>query len=78
MSVHGGYPADMSIFCNLQLGLLELQEDKPQADIDQDNRYTRVRARRCCWAILRGFHTIAGGMEHAVGTHLDDILQQLK
>ena len=36
MSVHG-YPADMSIFCNLQLGLLELQEDMPQADIDQDN-----------------------------------------
>ena len=36
MSVHG-YPADMSIFCNLQLGLLELQEDTPQADIDQDN-----------------------------------------
>ena len=27
----------MSIFCNLQLGLLELQEDTPQADIDQDN-----------------------------------------
>ena len=36
MSVHG-YPADMSIFCNLQLGLLELQEDTPQTDIDQDN-----------------------------------------
>ena len=36
MSVHG-YPADMSIFCNLQLGLLKLQEDIPQADIDQDN-----------------------------------------
>ena len=36
MSVHG-YPVDMSIFCNLQLGLLELQEDTPQADIDQDN-----------------------------------------
>ena len=36
MSVHG-YPTDMSIFCNLQLGLLELQEDTPQADIDQDN-----------------------------------------
>ena len=36
MSVHG-YPADMSIFCNLQLVLLELQEDTPQADIDQDN-----------------------------------------
>ena len=35
MSVHG-YPADMSIFCNLQLGLLKLQ-DMPQADIDQDN-----------------------------------------
>ena len=36
MSVHG-YPADMSIFCNLQLCLQELQEDTPQADIDQDN-----------------------------------------
>ena len=36
MSVHG-YPPDMSIFCNLLLGLLELQEDTPQADIDQDN-----------------------------------------
>ena len=36
MSVHG-YPVDMSIFCNLQLGLLELQEDMPQADINQDN-----------------------------------------
>ena len=37
MSVHG-YPTDMSIFCNLQLGLLKtLQEDTPQADIDQDN-----------------------------------------
>ena len=35
MSVHG-YPADMSIFCNLQLGLLELQ-DTPQAGLDQDN-----------------------------------------
>ena len=32
-----GYPADMSIFCNLQLGLLELQEETPQADINQDN-----------------------------------------
>ena len=36
MSVHG-YPVDMSIFCNLQLGLLKLQQDTPQADIDQDN-----------------------------------------
>ena len=36
MSVHG-YPVDMSIFCNLQLGLLKLQEDTTQADIDQDN-----------------------------------------
>ena len=34
MSVDG-YPADMSIFCNFQLGLLKLQEDTPQADIDQ-------------------------------------------
>ena len=32
-----GYPADMSIFCNLQLGLMKLQEDTPQADIDQDD-----------------------------------------
>ena len=36
MSVHG-YPVDMSIFCNLQLGLLELQEETPQTDINQDN-----------------------------------------
>ena len=36
MSVHC-YPADMSIFCNLQLGLLKSQEDTPHADIDQDN-----------------------------------------
>ena len=36
MSVHG-YPADMPIFCNLQLGLLKLQEDTPQADIDQED-----------------------------------------
>ena len=36
MSVHG-YPTDMSIFCDLQLGLLELQEETPQADINQDN-----------------------------------------
>ena len=27
----------MSIFCNLQLGLLELQEETPQTDINQDN-----------------------------------------
>ena len=36
MSVDG-YPTDMSIFSNLQLGLLKLQEDTSQADIDQDN-----------------------------------------
>ena len=36
MSVHG-YPVDMSILCNLQLGLLELQEETPQSDINQDN-----------------------------------------
>ena len=36
MSVHG-YPADKSIFfCNLQLGLLKLQ-DTSHADIDQDD-----------------------------------------
>ena len=40
MSMHG-YPADMSIFCNLQLGLLELQ-DTPQADIDQDKGRIRL------------------------------------
>ena len=42
MSVHG-YPADMSIFCNLKLGLLKLQKDTPQADIDQDNVYLASR-----------------------------------
>ena len=87
MSVHG-YPADMFIFCNLQLSLLELQEDTPQADIDQDNVSlagvlqgavgravdTPVFARaRCCWTIIRGFHTNAGGTEHAVGTRLDAV-----
>ena len=36
MSTHG-YPADMSIFCNLQLGLLKLQEDTPRVDIDQED-----------------------------------------
>ena len=95
MSVHG-YPADMSIFCNLHLGLLELQEDTPQADIDQDNvslagvlqgavgRTVDTPSppvfARCCWTIIRGFHTIAGGTEHAVGTRLDavfPILQRL-
>ena len=33
-----------------------------------------------CWTIIRGFHTIAGGTEHAVGMHLDavfPILQRL-
>ena len=35
MSVRG-YPADISIFCNLQLDLLKLQ-DTPQADIDQED-----------------------------------------
>ena len=46
MSVHG-YPADMSIFFNLQLGLLKLQEDTPQADIDQDIMYLLLAAARC-------------------------------
>ena len=35
---------------------------------------------RCCWTIIRGFHTIVGGTEHAVGTRLDavfPILQRL-
>ena len=45
MSVHG-YPVDMSIFCNLQLGLLELQEETPQADINQDNVMYLLLA--CC------------------------------
>ena len=37
MSMHG-YPADKSIFfCNLQLGLLKLQEDTSHADINQDD-----------------------------------------
>ena len=90
MSVHG-YPVDMSIFCNLQLGLLELQEETPQADINQDNVLVaccKVQlvaqsippCSRCCWTIIRGFHTIAGGTEHAVGTRLDavfPILQRL-
>ena len=80
MSVHG-YPVDMSIFCNFQLGLLELQEDTPQADINQDNVSLAgvlqgaviTPCSRCCWTIIRGFHTIAGGMEHAVGTRLDAV-----
>ena len=91
MSVHG-YPVDMSIFCNLQLGLLELQEETPQADINQDNvslagvlqgavgRAVEPQCSRCCWTIIRGFHTIVGGTEHAVGTRLDavfPILQRL-
>ena len=91
MSVHG-YPADMSIFCNLQLGLLKSHEDTPQADIDQDNvsvagvlqgavgRAVDTPVFACCWTIIRGFHTIAGGTEHTVGTRLDavfPILQRL-
>ena len=45
MSVHG-YPADLSIFCNLHLGLLKLQEDTPPS---------RHRSRRClsCWRAAR-------------------------
>ena len=50
MSVHG-YPVDMSIFCNLQLGLLELQEDMPQTDINQDN--VSLAAARCSWSRSR-------------------------
>ena len=84
-------------FFNLQLGLLELQEETPPADIDQDNvslagvlqgavgravdtPCARTPCSRCCWTIIRGFHTIAGGTEHAVGTRLDavfPILQRL-
>ena len=95
MSVHG-YPADMSIFCNLQLYRLTgvTRRHVPSRHISRQciscwhaarcswshSRYTRVHARGCCWAIIRGFHTIAGGMEHAVGTRLDavfPILQRL-
>ena len=84
MSVHG-YPADMSIFCNLQLGFLELQEDPPQVDIDQEDvsltgvlqgAVGRAVFARCCWAIIRGFlrrDTIAGVTEHAVGTRRDAV-----
>ena len=36
MSVHG-YLAGKYIFCNLQLGLLKLQEDMSHADIDQED-----------------------------------------
>ena len=89
MSVHG-YPTDMSIFCNLQL---KLQEDTPQADIDQEDVSlagvlqgavgrtvdTPVFPRACCcWTIIRGFHTIAGGTEHAVGTRLDTVFPILQ
>ena len=87
MSVHG-YPVDMSIFCNLQLGLLELQEETPQADINQDNVSLAgvlqgavgraVPCSRCCWTIIRVFHTIAGGTEHAVGTRLDAVFPILQ
>ena len=70
---------------------LELQ-DTPQADIDQDNvsvagmlqgavgRTVDTPVFACCWTIIRGFHTIAGGTEHTVGTRLDavfPILQRL-
>ena len=69
MSVDG-YPADMSIFCNLQLGLMKLQEDTLQADIDQDDvslagvlqgavaaELVAQSDTPCsrCWAIIRGF-----------------------
>ena len=81
MSVHG-YPVDMSIFCNLQLGLLELQEETPSRYKSRQCISCWCAARcswsrslippcsRCCWTIIRGFHTIAGGTEHAVGTRL--------
>ena len=36
-----------------------------------------VRA-RCCWTIICGFHTIAGGTEHAVGTRLDAVFPILQ
>ena len=76
MSVHG-YPVDMSIFCNLQLGLLELQEETARCSWSHS---LIPPCSRCCWTIIRGFHTIAGGTEHAVGTRLDavfPILQRL-
>ena len=52
MSVHG-YPTYMSIFCDLQLGLLELQEETPQADINQDN----VSVRDPLSLTVSAFHT---------------------
>ena len=60
-------------FFNLQLGLLKLQEDMPQADIDQEDvslagvqlvAQSDTPRVRCCWAIIHGFlrcDTIAGG-----------------
>ena len=47
MSVHG-YPVDKSIFCNLQLDLLKLQEDCRHAP-------SRHRSRQCisCWRAAR-------------------------
>ena len=32
---------------------------------------------RCCWTIIRGFHTIAGGTEHAALDAVFPILQRL-
>ena len=72
MSVHG-YPADMSIFYVSLAGVLQGAVGRT---VD-----TPVFARgRSCWTIICGFHTIAGGTEHAVGTRLDavfPILQRL-
>ena len=95
MSVHG-YPVDMSIFCNLQLGLEGptgvTRRDAPSRYKSRQciscwraARCSWSRSRyppcsRCCWTIIRGFHTIAGGTEHAVRTRLDavfPILQRL-
>ena len=89
MSVHD-YPADMSIFCTLQLGLLKLQEDMPQADIDQEDvslaGVLQGAVGRAVWyRLLLGDNTrfsetdtIAGGTENAVGTRRDAVFPILQ
>ena len=71
MSVHG-YPVDMSIFAD-NVSLAGVLQGAVGCAVD-------TPCSRCCWTIIRGFHTIAGGTEHAVGTRLDavfPILQRL-
>ena len=93
MSVHG-YPADMSIFCNLQSSRLTgvTRRHAPSRHRSRQciscwraarcswsrSRYPCVRGARCCWTIICGFHTIAGGTEHAVGTRLDAVFPILQ